>query len=424
MALRMYLRFVCLALAMLTLTKGALAQEKPFYLHNGDKVVFYGDSITEQRYYTYWVEVYTATRFPQMQVEFFNAGVGGDTVYGGGGGPIDVRLARDLIAEKPTVVTIMLGMNDGGYKLLDAATETRYTQGYEHVLDAIQQGAPGVRMTLLGPSPYDEVTRPETFVGGYNPTLVRFSAIDAELAQKRSATYIDLNAPFVAALKRGAAIDPLATELLLPDRVHPEQLAHWFMAAALLKGWNAPAIVSAVTIDAKQSMASDVKNAQVSDLHGDDGGVSWTELDGSLPLPLDDNNAGNHFLRQLISIDDDLNQQPLKITGLKPGGYDLNIDGHSVGKFTDLELEKGINLAKLNTPMRGQAYSVEWIARDRDETHYVRMQMLINDMKSGASSEKAAAELTAFEQIQQKQIYAAAQPKPHKFNLKAIATMP
>ena len=49
-------------------------------------------------------------------MRFYNAGVGGDTVRGGGAGPIDVRLERDVIALKPTVVTVMLGMNDGGYK--------------------------------------------------------------------------------------------------------------------------------------------------------------------------------------------------------------------------------------------------------------------------------------------------------------------
>ena len=51
-----------------------------------------------------------------MRVHFYDAGVGGDRVTGGGGGPIDQRLERDVFAEKPTVVTVMLGMNDGGYR--------------------------------------------------------------------------------------------------------------------------------------------------------------------------------------------------------------------------------------------------------------------------------------------------------------------
>ena len=41
---------------------------------------------------------YVRTRFPQWDVRFHNAGVGGDTVRGGGAGPVDVRLERDVIA--------------------------------------------------------------------------------------------------------------------------------------------------------------------------------------------------------------------------------------------------------------------------------------------------------------------------------------
>ena len=81
---------------------GAEKNARGFYLHDGDTVVFYGDSITEQNYYNQWVELYTATRFPWMRVCFYGAGVGGDRVSGGGGGPIDQRLQRDVFSEKPT----------------------------------------------------------------------------------------------------------------------------------------------------------------------------------------------------------------------------------------------------------------------------------------------------------------------------------
>src|SRR5512138_1266176 len=94
----------------------ALAQQSPYYLKSGDRVVFYGDSITDQRLYTTFVESYTVTRFPNLNIAFIHSGWGGDRVTGGGGGPIDVRLKRDVLAYKPTVMTIMLGMNDASYR--------------------------------------------------------------------------------------------------------------------------------------------------------------------------------------------------------------------------------------------------------------------------------------------------------------------
>ncbi|HEY7120205.1 MAG TPA: hypothetical protein VH475_26695, partial [Tepidisphaeraceae bacterium] len=89
----------------------ALAAQPAFYLHDGDTVVFYGDSITDQRLYTTFTESYVVTRFPKMKIAFVHSGWGGDRVNGGAGGPIDVRLPRDVFPYKPTVLTIMLGMN-------------------------------------------------------------------------------------------------------------------------------------------------------------------------------------------------------------------------------------------------------------------------------------------------------------------------
>ena len=36
--------------------------DEPFALRDGDRVVFYGDSITDQRLYTTFVETYVVTR--------------------------------------------------------------------------------------------------------------------------------------------------------------------------------------------------------------------------------------------------------------------------------------------------------------------------------------------------------------------------
>src|SRR3712207_1747378 len=83
-----------------------------FHLRDGDRVLFYGDSITERGLYTAIVETYVVTRYPGLDVSFVNAGWGGDTVRGGTGGPINIRLGRDVLPERPTVMTIMLGMND------------------------------------------------------------------------------------------------------------------------------------------------------------------------------------------------------------------------------------------------------------------------------------------------------------------------
>src|SRR5205809_7416175 len=150
------------------------ARAEGFALKDGDRIVFYGDSITDQRLYTTFAETYIVTRFPKLNVSFVHSGWGGDRVTGGGGGPIDLRLRRDVFAYKPTVMTIMLGMNDGRYRAFDQAIFREYSSGYEKIIRDIKAALPDVRITAIEPSPYDDATRPPTFAGGYHALLVRY----------------------------------------------------------------------------------------------------------------------------------------------------------------------------------------------------------------------------------------------------------
>jgi predicted GH43/DUF377 family glycosyl hydrolase/lysophospholipase L1-like esterase len=397
---------------------GAEENARGFYLHKDDTVVFYGDSITEQNLYNQYVELYTATRFPWMRVHFYGAGVGGDRVTGGGGGPIDQRLQRDVFSEKPTVVTVMLGMNDGGYRATTDDIEHTYVSGYQHLLDSIREHVPGVRLTLLGPSPFDDVTRPVTFPGGYNSVMQHFAEIDQSLADKYGAAFVNLNPPVVKAIQKADAMDPKLAVLLLPDRVHPDPLAHWVMAEALLKGWHAPALVSEVAVDAHAGTVMEARNAVVSQLEQTETGLKWTEIEDALPLPLSRSNANQALLLDLTDIQQQLNKETLRVTGLGPGRYTLSIDGDAMDTFSPEDLESGINLADYATPMFHQAQVVSWLVRDRDDTHYIHLRMRVRNEDTGSDEGKDV--MQTFENSLENSIYEAATPKPHVFRLTPV----
>src|SRR5437867_306855 len=150
------------------------ARAESFALKEGDRVVFYGDSITEQRLYTTFTETYVVTRYPRLNVTFVHSGWGGDRVTGGFGGDVDLRLRRDVLAYKPTVMTIMLGMNDFGRRPYDASLFNTYATGYRHIIQSVRSALPGIRVTVIQPSPYDDTTRPPNFAGGDNSVLRRY----------------------------------------------------------------------------------------------------------------------------------------------------------------------------------------------------------------------------------------------------------
>lgn len=393
-----------------------------FFLKNGDTVVFYGDSITEQNLYNQFVELYTDTRFPSLRVHFYGAGVGGDTVAGGRGGPINQRLARDVFPVNPTVVTILLGMNDGRSMPLSGRTETAYETGYTHILKSIRQHLPDARITLLTPSPYDDVTRPPGFPGGYNSVMQRFSAIDQQLAVQFGASVVDLNAPVVAFLETANRADPSAAKLIIPDRVHPRIAAHWVMAEALLKAWNAPSLVSSVTIDAPSARVIGSDNAAITGLEKDGRGLRWTETEYALPLAFLRDDEEQSQLLAWSDLEQQLNQEPLCIANLDAGRFTLKIDDAVIGDFSADQLAHGINLADYSTPMRRQSQEVSWLVRDRDEAAYIHLRMSVRNFHGAAAPGKSddpgkSDSMDAFEDSLERSIHQAATPRPHRYQL-------
>ena len=401
------------------LTSGA--QRPPdFALHSGDRVVFYGDSITDQRLYTIFTETYVVTRFPQLAATFVHSGWGGDRVSGGAGGPIAVRLPRDVIAYHPSVVTIMLGMNDGGYKAYDQPTFDTFAAGYRHIVDVLRAALPGVRLTLLQPSPYDDVTRDPKFPGGYNAVLQRYSRFLAELAQADHLNLADLNDPVVGDLERAKRIDPTLAAALIPDRVHPGPAGHWLMAENLLKAWHAPALVAAVAIDGGQRRLTQASGTTVTDL-SNTGPLSWSEQDNALPLPLNLKDPQIALAVQASDLLQALDQEPLRVTGLAPGHYQLSIDDAPVGSFSADELAAGINLATLPTPMVKQADKVFALTVAHANVHNFRWRNLQVPFADAppAHLPQTLQDLDRTEEEIVAQQRAAAQPGPHHYQLTA-----
>ncbi|HLH01796.1 MAG TPA: SGNH/GDSL hydrolase family protein [Bryobacteraceae bacterium] len=406
-----------------------LAAADNFYLKNGDRVVFYGDSITDQRLYTVLTETYVVTRYPKLDVFFVHSGWGGDKVSGGGGGPIDLRLDRDVIAYKPTVMTIMLGMNDGLYRAETEATDKAYFDGYRHIVEKMKAADPGIRITAIQPSPYDDVTRPPTFPGGYNEVMRSFGKWIANYANEANLQVADLNTPVVAMLRKADQLDPAEAQNIIKDRVHPGFAGHLIMAEGLLEAWHARPLVSSVTIEAGPKPKCSAEYANVSDLASANGGLRWTETEEALPLPFSawKNDKWTSGPLDLVLRSSDvsqaLNNEPLKVGGLKSGVYTLKIDGQSIGNFNNDELARGINLALLDTPMAKQAQEVYELTVAHCNVHNdrwrnVQVPLAPYNLPAVQSAMQSADELERA--ILQKRSQAA-QPKPHQFELAPAA---
>jgi lysophospholipase L1-like esterase len=419
-------RFVSsLWIALLVLMCGLpLAAQDPFALKADDTVVFYGDSITDQRLYTMLTELFVVTRYPKLDVTFVDSGWGGDKVSGGGGGPIDTRLTRDVVAYHPTVMTIMLGMNDGEYTNHTEASDTAYYAGYHHIIDSMQKLLPGLRISMIGPSPYDDVTRPINLQpDGYNAIMVRYSDYLKKYANEAKLGYADLNTGVVDMLKKANATDPAAAQKIIPDRVHPALAGHLIMAEQLLRSWNARPVVSTVSIDASNGKVSQSEFANITQLHTGSP-LSWSETEEALPLPFAEMIKSNGDRTMALAIQSSdvteiLNQEPLIVTGLAAGRYNLSVDGETVGTYSDGELAQGVNLATLDTPMARQSAKVQALTIDRLNVHQQRWRALQVPL-TGLDLlhlDEAVKSLDTLDAELAKKQHEAAQPMPHMFQV-------
>ena len=410
-----------LRILLLFAAAAALLPAQDFALRDGDRVVFFGDSITDQRLYTTFAETYVVTRFPKMNVTFVHSGWGGDRVTGGAGGPIDVRLWRDVLPYNPTVMTIMLGMNDGRYRAYDQATFDEFATGFKHIVDVTKRQLPGIRITAILPSPYDDVTRAPLFEGGYNAVLVRYGDFLKQLATEQKLAVADLNTDVVAALRKANTTDATAAAKLIPDRVHPGAAVHLLMAEALLKSWNAPALVSEVELDAGRKAAVKLHNAHVSAVSAADKGLTWTQSDDALPMPIDARDAATALAVGSSDVTDALNQQPLRVRGLSAGRYTLKIDGETAGSFSSEQLASGVNLSTLPTPMARQAAQVHALTLRHNNLHATRWRQVQVPLEKDATPHllKALDALDELETDVIREQRAAAQPVPHRFELVA-----
>ena len=348
----------------LSFTTGLTAQS--FALHDGDRVVFLGDSITAQRFYTTYIQTAVHARFPEWTIHFYNAGVGGDNVFGGVAGNIDTRLNRDVLDFHPTVVTIMLGMNDRSHP-------DKYEEGYKHILQTLRDKVPAARVVILTPTPVDGVTDNNPAA---NTELRTFVEIDKRLASDYGAAFIDVFHPVESALESADKIDHIAALSLIPDRIHPQPPLHMLMAETILQALGFPSTAFSITIDASTASVTHAEGIAPHDLQKEEASLVWNQTetpDENRFLKTD----GNAVLYQKLLGSTHPGARILKVISLPKGLYSLRIDDKLLTKtWTNVELAAGIDLQMEDTPAHKSGVGLYYACSDSELDQTDRSRLL------------------------------------------------
>ena len=410
-----------------------------FQIHDGDRVVFLGDSITEQRLYTTYIEAYALTRHPDWKLSFRNVGWGGDTSWLRqrahpdeaklfAAGPdaqqemvtqsVANGLGRDVLPLHPTFVTVKFGMNDHSYQKFRPDIFAAYTRSQTEIGKVL--AANGARVAFLTPQPIED-KRADPDQDVRNQSLRSFSDGLKEVAAKTGAKFVDQFDPYLRIMMAERAKDPKAF-IGGGDAVHPGPAGQTLMAWAVLKGLGADPLVSSASLDYVAKSGTG-ENCQIDHVSVTGGRLSFDRTDSALPLPID---ARAEAALELAPVLSDLSRYDLRVSGLPGGIYEVTIDGEQAGKVTSEELGRGYNLSNAGGPVKKQAREVLSLIFRKNDLYFNRWRNVqlfsFPGWAKGESSEaqrtKELDRLDAEIADVERQIDAARKPKTHKFTVK------
>lgn len=404
--------------ATVCLLCGVAVQADDFFFKPNDRVLFLGDSITEQYQYSTDIELYLTTRFPEWNLTFINAGIGGDTAQGGKN-----RFKDHVLAEKPTAITINFGMNDAGYGGFDPNRQKQYVEGTEAMLSMAKDA--GVRVGLVSPNAVDR--RVQERFRLYLETQKEFYAPLKGLAEKYGDSFVDQYAITRAALEKMEA-DKADNVKPFGDGFHTSSNGGLFMAHAILTGLHAPSIVSEVGIERNSfgpGAGSKVNNCTISNEKKTETGVSFDRLDKALPIPVQGDWVS---LLPYVNNLNDLNRYVVSVSGLEPGKYVVKIDGAEVATHTAEELAAGVNLGNVTKgPIYDQGQKVFNAINQKNGIVHQRFRGVVMfgapDWLADVAAERKPKELakrTEMIQAKQAEIYQMVKPVNHSFEIVAV----
>jgi lysophospholipase L1-like esterase len=218
-------------------------------LPSGAHLAIVGDSITEQKLYSRYMEAYLLACAGRADMQIFQFGWGGETASGFAG-----RLANDLASFQPTVATTCYGMNDGQYRPYADDIGQNYEANMRKVVTGLQKL--GVQTVVLGsPGAVDthyfvrQNFAPLSGADGYNRNLATLRDIDQRLAAELGQSFADVHKPMIDAMAKAKAALGDDYDVCGRDGLHPGPNGHLVMAYAFLRALGCDGRIGEITID-------------------------------------------------------------------------------------------------------------------------------------------------------------------------------
>ena len=307
------------------------------------RLAIIGDSITEQKLYSKYMEAYLLACTGRKDIHVMQFGWSGETASG-----FANRALNDLAAFAPNVATTCYGMNDGGYQPWKDSIGQSYEGNMRNVLKQLTTA--GVKHIAVGsPGAVDSKffgKRPsfgdKDAAAGYNDTLAHLRDIAKKLAAESNQTFANVhNAMFDAMPKAKAALGE-NYPVCGGDGFHPGPNGQLLMAYAFLKALGVDGDIGTITVDMKGAATATTGHKVQTSAAG------TLELESTRwPFCFDADPKNSNSTRSILPFapfNEDLNRLTLRVKNL--GTAKAKVTWGAASKdFTKEQLEAGVNLA-------------------------------------------------------------------------------
>jgi lysophospholipase L1-like esterase len=307
------------------------------------KVAIVGDSITEQKLYSKYMEAYllACSGVPNLSVMQF--GWSGEQAGG-----FAARAENDLGVFMPNVVTLCYGMNDGGYQPYREEIGANYEKNMRNVqaklealkVNTIVFGSPGAVDTNFFRS--GQMMGERTAHEAYNDNLAHLRDIDRKLATESKQRFADVHAAMFDAM--GKAKEKLGKDYDVcgRDGFHPGPNGQLLMAYAFLKSLDLDGQIGEINVQLNGTSTATPGHKVLS---SEKGKVELESTRWPFCFEGDDKSSnGTRSITPFVSFNQDLNRYVLKVQGLTTAKAKVTW-GEETKEFSREQLTAGINLA-------------------------------------------------------------------------------
>jgi lysophospholipase L1-like esterase len=324
-------------LPLLSILLAAVSLRAESLLPPNARVAVIGDSITEQKIYSKYIETYLLACTGRSDIKVFQFGWSGERAGG-----FAARLENDLAVFNPNVATTCYGMNDASYKPYAPEIGAEYEKNMRLVIEGLKKV--GVTVMAIGsPGGVDPDYFKKNVTGAdYNDNLAHLRDIAKKLAEENKQPFANVYDTMISALTKSKAALGKEYGPFGGDGFHPAPAGQLLMAQAFLKALGFDGDIGRITIDMKgpntASAGHVIKGLQL-------GSATVESSKWPFVFDADPTSAGsNRSILPFTSFNQDLNRFTLRVLNLTTDKAKVTWGSQSKD-FTREQLEAGVNLA-------------------------------------------------------------------------------